>query len=92
LIHEKYHTIGGHDWRRIIAAGAIATHLGWRVLFMKTLTRPTAFEKFMNISGCIPQLLLTLFLFLWHEEYCELLADSYADQMMREGIIASEHN
>jgi hypothetical protein len=87
LIHEKYHTIGGHDWRRIVGAGAIATQLGWRILFMSTLTKLTTFEKFMSFSGCVPQLLLTLFLLLWHEEYCELLADSYADHVMREGII-----
>lgn len=86
LIHEKYHTIGGHDWRRIIAAGAIATPLFWRLVYIGT-RKFSLFEKCMNISGNIPEILLALFLFLWHEEYCELLADSYADHVMQEGII-----
>jgi hypothetical protein len=89
LIHEKYHTIGGHDWRRIIGAGAVAMPIiRGLALVCKYYVKHGDFPLVPHIIPFeLPATFLALFLFLWHEEYCELLADSYADHMMREGII-----
>jgi len=84
LLHEKYHTIGGHDWRRIIGAGAVAMPI------LRGIVDASA--EAINggdfpiipyiIPWALPQFTLAIFLFLWHEEYCERQADIYADEML----------
>jgi hypothetical protein len=89
LIHEKYHTIGGHDWRRIVGAGAVAMPIiRGTIAACKFYLKHGYFPLFPYIIPFeLPATFLALFLFLWHEEYCESQADAYADHMMREGMI-----
>jgi hypothetical protein len=91
LIHEKYHTIGGHDWRRIVGVCAVATSL-IRGLVTAYAKYDAGLDLGIVVPYSLPATFLALFLFLWHEEYCESQADAYADHVMRAGIIASEHN
>lgn len=81
LLHEKYHTIAAHDWRRIIGAGAISSDLLYTILWVMN---NKAHHGLQYVAGRIFCSCFTLFLFLWHEEYCEHMADLYADRMIHE--------
>jgi hypothetical protein len=81
LIHEKYHTLAGHDVRRIIGSAALKVQFMCMARDMYKLCNnmeiaPTTLPIDIGWS------LFTLFLFLWHEEQCEIAADAYADRMI----------
>lgn len=78
LIHEKYHTIAGHDYRRIIGASA---YLCWiTCIAQKYKLSPNYCTERLQ---WFPVDLVMLFMFLWHEEYCETQANLYADFMLK---------
>lgn len=78
LIHEKYHTIACHDYRRIIGASAI---FSW-IIFVGQQCHNTP-NCWAEYAKWIPVDLAMLFVFLWHEEYCETQANLYADFMLK---------
>lgn len=77
LIHEKYHTIAGHDYRRIIGVSAI---LAW-ISFVAQQCH-NAPHYWAEYAKWIPVDFAMLFMFLWHEEYCETQANLYANFML----------
>lgn len=89
LIHEKWHTIWKHDVRRIIGVSSIVTSVLFKIFLTAQLTSKgwngyTLSQKAAETFSCTHLPLLTLFLFLWHEEYCESQADAYADRVLKD--------
>lgn len=89
LIHEKYHTIAGHDWRRIIGVGAVVMPIiqGIMLSIQVFIEKGDSGISPFILPNALPATFLALFLFLWHEEYCESQADAYANWMMHEGVV-----
>lgn len=79
LVHEKWHTIWGHDVRRIVGVGALFSYIARDIYFLHDAGKVLGTKYYLS---ALPWELLSLLLVLWHEEYCESQADSYADRVL----------